>query len=193
MTPDQLKRFYLPIWLETARRMDWRMQGGRLIADLDEQLLGSAAWPDHARALVVKIIVEAGSMALQQSRAVNADDLRKACNMMASGGRTASSKKFAQRDLNHFDRLCAVLKDPFDLTGTIAWLNPAEDNRKRTLVYLRKLANEGRLRAIALNAWGTHDIETLTQAQLDSLTAEIKKNAWSKYPRKSRQSAGTPF
>lgn len=187
MTDAQRTDFYIPKWLEIQARTDWRMAGGRLATDLDLQLRAIGVWPDHARDLVRAIIAAARLMAEGERRAVTADDLRKGCNRIASGGRTDSSRKFSRTDFNHFDRLRAVIADPWNLTATIAWLNPAEDDRKRTLAYLRKIANEGRLRAISLNAWGTHDVDTLTQAQLDSLTAEIRKGAWPKYPKAKRQ------
>ena len=191
MNDAQRKHFYFPIWNETAARLDWKMAGGRLVADLQAQLHGAESFPEHAAPLVQQIISSAQNVATAERRAVTAEDLRYACNRIASGGKHESSSKFTQRHLNQFDRLCAVLRDPWDLTATIAWTDPAEDDRKRTLVFLRKLANEGRLRAIALNAFGTHDVDTLNQAQLDSLTAEIKKGAWSKFPR--REKAGQPF
>lgn len=190
MTADQRKYFYFPLWSALAKACDWKMEGGRLMTDLDLQLRAAVHFPDHARQLVTDIITKAKAEAQQDQRAATADDLRHACNLVASGGKTASSTKFTQRHLNHFDRLCAVLTDPENVSATIAWLNPNEDDRQRTIRYLAKLANEGRLRAIALNAWGVSDWETLDQARLDALQAELKKNAWSKYPRKT---AGQPF
>ena len=191
MTPDQRKHFYFPIWQKTATNLDWKMVGGRLLADLDVQLRMAENFPEHAVGLIQNIIAAAQNVAAAERRAATAEDLRHECNRAASRQRTDSSTRFNQRDLNQFDRLCAVLRDPWDLTATIAWLHPEEDDRKRTLVYLRKIANEGRLRAIALNTWATHEVDTLSQAQLDSLTAEIKKGAWSKFPR--REKAGQPF
>lgn len=187
MTDSQRTNFYIPAWLEIQSKADWRMVGGRLAVDLNAQLRAAENFPAHARDAVQAIISSAQNVAQAERRAVVADDLRKGCNRLASGGRTDSSRKFGRTDFNHFDRLRAVIAGPWDLTATIAWMNPEEDDRKRTLVYLRKIANEGRLRAIALNTWATHDIDTLTQAQLDSLTAEIRKGAWPKYPKAKRQ------
>jgi hypothetical protein len=155
MTPEQRKRFYFPIWGATAAALDWRMTGGRLSADLSQQLCGSAAWPDHARDLIQGIIASAEAAAGVERRAANADDLRHACNRVASGNKHSSSGKFSQHDLNRFDRLCAVLRNLWDLTATIAWLDLKEDDRMRTIGYLKKLTHEGRLIAIARNAWHT--------------------------------------
>lgn len=192
MTDGQRKFFYFPIWRETAAGLDWRMEGGRLVADLTWQLEATVKWPDHARVLAVKIFAIAESLALGESRATNADDLRHACNHEASGGRTDSVTKFSQRDLNQFDRLCAVLRNPWDLTATIAWLNPEADDCKRTLEYLRKIANEARLIAICENAWHHRDVDCLNQGQLDWLVSQVKGNGITKYP-KRRQTAGHPF
>lgn len=189
MTEAQRKHFYFPIWRDTAAKLDWKMESGRLLADLDVQKRSANNFPDHAATEFSNIINAAQLLAGKEQRAVTADDLRHACNRIASGGHHESSTKFSRRDLNQFDRLCAVLRDPWDMNAMIAWENPDEDDRKRTVEYLRTLANEGRLRAIALNAWGTADWETLDQARLDALQAEIKKGAWSKYPRKT----GQPF
>lgn len=194
MSPEQRKHFYFPIWRDTAEKLDWKMSDGRLVADLAAQAAALVNFPDHAREVFEQVFTFARSAAHVECRAVNADDLRHACNFIASawgGHRTDSSKKFSQKQINQFDRLCAVLRDPWDLTATIAWLNPAEDDRQRALIYLRKIANEGRLRAIALNTWGTHDVDTLKQAQLDSLTAEIRKGAWPKYSKAKKRELQT--
>jgi hypothetical protein len=191
MTDSQRKYFYFPIWSALAKACDWKMEGGRLLGDLDAQSKVSRQWPAHARGLLAEVIAKAQAAARPEQRSATADDLRHACNLVASGGRTASSSKFSQQHLNQFDRLASVLINPWDVSATIAWMNPEEDDRQRTLTYLRKLANEGRLRAIALNAWGVSDWETLDQARLDALQAEVKSNAWKKYPRK--ETAAQPF
>ncbi|HEY4415722.1 MAG TPA: hypothetical protein VGO57_08525 [Verrucomicrobiae bacterium] len=187
MTDAQRTDFYIPKWLEIQAKTDWRIVGGRLVADLDAQLSAARNFPDHAQELLCAIIKHARQIAQTECRAVIADDLRRGCNFVAAKGRTDSSRKFGRTDFNHFDRVHAVLVDPWDLTATMAWMDPAEDDRKRTLIYLRKIANEGRLRAITLNAWSTSDVDSLDQARLDALIAEIKKNAWSKYPRADKR------
>lgn len=189
MTTDQRKYFYFPLWSALAKACDWKMESGRLLADLPFQLRAAVRFPAHAHSLLNAVITSAQAVARREQRGVTADDLRHACNLVASGGKTDSAGSMTQRHLNHFDRLCAVLRDPWNLSATIAWADPAEDDRKRTVEYLRKLANEGRLIAISLNAWGISEWETLDQARLDALQAEVKKNAWKKYP----QPAGQPF
>jgi len=199
MTEAQRKHFYFPAWLKTAAALDWRMVGGRLLANLEEQLIGAQRWPDHARDLVTGIITNAQQTAARERRAVNADDLRHSCNWAASSltaeghlrptGGKSSATRLTNSELNQFVRICGVLRDPWNLTATIAAVDPAEDNRQRTIAYLRKLTHEARLIAIARNAWGTADWESLEQARLDALVAEIKKNAWK---RPVRQAQGRP-
>jgi hypothetical protein len=194
VTEAQRKFFYFPIWRETAASLEWRMDGGRLIADLDYQIQAAEKWPDHARAAVAKIITNARLVALNERRAVTADDLRHETNELASGGRTDSCLKFSQRDLNQFDRLCAVLRDPWDLTAAMAWQNPDEDDRQRTLIHLRKIANEARLIAICENAWQHREVDGLQQSQIDWLVSQVKGNGITKYPkRRSLRTANAPF
>jgi len=192
MTEAQRKSFYFPIWKATADNLDWKMEQGRLVADVAVQLRLSGNFPAHAAAQVQGVISLAQSIAGAAKRAVTAEDLRHACNRVATAGKTDSCTKFSQRDLNQFDRLCAVLRGPWDLTATIAWQDPVEDDRKRSLAYLRKLANDGRLIAISRNTWGITDLDALTQVRLDALLNEIKRSAWSKYPR-SQAAGRRPF
>ena len=191
MTDAQRIKLYIPHWLSLAQALDWRMAGGRLMANLAEQVHASEKWPEHAGLAVRAIVTAAEAMAAAERRAVTAEDLRYGLNLVAVGGRHSSSKKFSNSDVNEFLRLCKMLRNPWeDLTATIAYLNPANDNRKRTIYHLRKLANEGRLIAISRNAWGTSDWEGLDQSRLDALVAEVKKNAWQRFPRKK---AAQPF
>ncbi len=192
MTPQQRKYFYFPIWAQTSARLDWRMNSARLVADLDEQFSAALKWPDPAGETARFVITTARMTAVNESRAVTAEDLRHACNWLASSRRTDSSTKFTQRDLNQFDRLCAVLRGPWDLTATMAWLNPAEDDRKRTRDFLKKLTNEGRLVAISRNAYHTGDWESLNQGQLDWLVSQVKGNGFGKYPRGTNAETAEP-
>ncbi len=192
MTDAQRIKLYIPHWLGLAKALDWQMAGGRLVADLAAQMRGAGKWPEHAGQAIRQIITAAEAMAAAERRAATAEDLRYGLNLVATGGRHTSSKKFSNSDVNEFLRLCKMLRNPWeDLTATIAYLNPAEDNRKRTIQHLRHLANEGRLISISRNAWGTGDWESLPQERLDALIAEIKKNAWSRFPR--RKQAKQPF
>ena len=186
MTEAQRTDFYIPKWLAIQAVTEWRMAGGRLVANLDAQLHATQAFPDCARDAFRKIICYARDTAGGRQRAVTAEDLRKGCNWLAANGRTDSSRKFSRADFNHFDRLHSLLRLPWDLNATIAWLNPAQDDLKRALKYLRTLANEGRLIAISKNAWGIGDVDALAQAQLDALLNEVKRKAWPKYPRREK-------
>jgi hypothetical protein len=185
MSPEQRKYFYFPkLWAPLARAMDWRMEGGRLVANLDEQLAIAVNFPPEAQQLLQELIAAAQGIAAGEHRATTSEDLRHACNLVASAGKTGSSDRLSQRNLNHFERMRNLLLNPWDdMNAMIAWLNPAEDDRQRSVVYLRTQADEARLRAISVNAWQTRDWETLDQAQLDALMAEVKRGAWKRHGR----------
>lgn len=193
MTPDQRKHFYFPIWSQTSARLDWKMAGGRLLADLEAQTIAAERFPDHAANIVATVIFKARNLAATQMRAVVAEDLRHGCNFLASNGRYASSSKFTQRDLNQFDRMCAVLRDPWDFNATHAWLNPQEDDRQRTLKYLRKLSYDEQLAAISRNAFDTTDVDGLSQNQLDWMVQTVKSSSHRKYPHSTQAPAEQPF
>jgi hypothetical protein len=183
MTDAQRTRFYLPKWLAVAKALDWRMVGGRLLADLAEQFAGAAMFSPIARDLVREIITRARTLAASEQRAATADDLRHACNQVASRGRQASATKLTNSELNEFARCMAVLLQPFeDLTTAIPYLNPAEDDRRRAVDYLRKLSYEVRLRAISENAFRTRDWESLNQDRLNWLIQEVKQTGRVKRP-----------
>ena len=135
--------------------------------------------------------MKARGLAAAEMRAATAEDLRHGCNCLASNGRYTSSSKFTQRDLNQFDRLCAVLRDPWDFNATHAWLNPQEDDRQRTLKYLRKLSYDEQLAAISRNAFDTTDVDGLSQNQLDWRVQTVKAGSQRKYPQSTR--APQPF
>lgn len=174
MTDEQRKRFYFPIWTATAVALDWCMVKGRLLARLEEQVVASHKWPDHAGTAIREIIDDSQGLARALVREVTAEDLRHACNRLAAVGKLSSSK-FSQGDLNQFDRLCAVLRAPWDMNARMAWLNPQEDNRLRLCHYLRKIADEAVLISICRNAWDTTDWESQPQARLDWLVVQVKE------------------
>src|SRR5579863_7168154 len=114
MTESQRTGFYIPIWLEIANHLGWRMgvrgstDQGRLVADLDRQAAESDG-ADLAGGARLAIIEKAQDLAGREARGVTADDLRRGCNWLASNGRHLSSKKFSRSDFNHFDRLKNIL------------------------------------------------------------------------------------
>ena len=178
MTDKQRKYFYLPPWLAVAKRYDWVMVGGRLLADLDEQYTGAGMFSRIAGPLLREIITRARSLAAGEQRAVTADDLRHACNQTASRGRHASATKLTNTELNEFARMMAVLQNPFeDLNSAVPYLNKAEDDRQRAVQYLNKLSYEAQLRKISENAFGTREWEGLEKSRLDWMIQTVKQSS----------------
>jgi hypothetical protein len=181
MTESQRTRFYFPKWAEVAQHMGWRMQQGRLAEDLAAQWECAATFSPLARDLVRAIIDGAIRLTRPEQRAVTVDDLRHALNLVASNGRTASSAKLTNPELNEFARICALLRSPFeDLNTTLPYLNPAEDDRQRSIAYLRRLSYDGQLRAISENMFKTREWETLNNSLLGRLILVVKKSGRTK-------------
>lgn len=183
MTESQRKFFYFPKWLAVARKLDWSMMDGRLIADLDAQWEFAAMFSTISRDLVRQIIGRARELAGREARATTADDLRHALNHVASKGRHESATRLSNADLNEFDRICRLLCNPFeDLNSAIPYLNPEDDDRKRAIAYLRKLSHEAQLRAISENAFKTRDWGALNLALLNRLILIVQKSGRTKQP-----------
>lgn len=182
MTPLQRTRFYFPAWLPAAKALDWVMVDGRLLADLDTQWHDAAKFSTIACELIREIIGAAQRLAALEQRAVTATDLRHATNQVASRGRTASGVKLNNRELNEFARMCAVIRNPFEnLNSAIPFIHPAEDDRQRSMAYLRRLSYEGQLRAISENMFKTKEWESLNASCLDRLILVVKNSRRTKY------------
>ena len=69
MTTAQQRRFYFPHWHECAVANDWFMVKGRLKAELLTQREQAAAWPEPARAEMLKVIALAFDFADGEHRA----------------------------------------------------------------------------------------------------------------------------
>ena len=182
MTEAQRTRFYFPAWLPAAKALDWVMVDGRLLADLGTQWHEAAKFSTIACELVREIIGAAQRLAAAEQRAVTATDLRHAANQVASRGRTTSGAKLSNKELNEFARMCAVIRNPFEnLNSAIPFIHPAEDDRQRSIAYLRRLSYEGQLRAISENMFKTREWESLPAASLDKLILVVKKSGRTRY------------
>lgn len=172
MTTDQRNRVYFPAWRPFAKARGWVMKDGRLVADLAAQRAATISSP--AREELIRVLDLAESIAGKSHRAVTAtepaNDLRHACNYVATKGRTMSSDPMNNRDLNQFLRLLRLLADPDDLTAVGDWLNPAEADRKDYVRWMARTMKEATLIAIARNTWDTADWESRTMDQLKWLS-----------------------
>lgn len=174
MTESQRKRFYFKeCWTPLATVLEWRMENGRLVGELTEQLTLSRLWPDHAAKLFNDIVLKAIKLATEDHIAVDAETLRHACNFVASNQRTTSSKDLRQTEVNHFARLCAVLRDPWDFNAAHAWLNPAEDDQKRYIAFVRGASFEAAFIAVAGNKYPRRHWTDLTLAELNNCYREV--------------------
>ena len=178
MTPKQRTNFYIPKWLAVAKAFDWVMVGGRLLGDMEAQHAVAPTLSPVACELVREIIGRAQRLAVGEQRAVTADDLRHAINQVASRGRTHSATKLTNAELNEFDRICNVLRNPIeDLNTTIPFVNKEEDDRRRAIQYLNKLSYEAQLRAISERAFDTREWETLEKPKLDWMIQTVKASS----------------
>lgn len=173
MNTAQRQHFYFPAWRVCAKALGWVMSGGRLVADLEAQRKQPIASP--AREERLKVIDLAESFARKEHRAVVADDLRHGCNHIASRGQTTSTADMDNRATSMAVRLFILLVDPENLDVVMAWMDPAEADRRDYARWLRKIAPEGTLIAIARNAWGTSDWEAQGMPQLRWLAKTVKQ------------------
>jgi hypothetical protein len=181
---------YIRRWICVVRANHWVMRKHRLV---ENAVRGERSeW--HQR-----VWDAAEMLAAQEHCAVTAEHLRHGCHVVAFG------KKKSSWDLTNqeFDRLLiwfghepkhnmrgpllkGLLIDPENLTSVQAWLNPEENKRLHKIEYLRKLADEGKLRALSRNAWSIGDWESLDAQRLDSLISEVKAKAWTQHAQKVR-------
>jgi hypothetical protein len=175
MTTAQRQHFYFPAWRVCAKTLGWVMVEGRLVADLDGQRVEPIASP--AREERFKVIDLAESFARKEHRAVNADDLRHGCNFIASRGKTASAAAMDNRATSMAVRLFSLLADPENLDAVMEWLNPEEADRRDYARWLKRIAPEATLIAIARNAWDTSDWEAQGMPELRWLAKTVQQRA----------------
>lgn len=172
MTDNQRKHFYFPAWLACAAAYDWRMVGGRLLADLAALRERCNQLPEPAAGVLYDVLTAAEKLARQEHRAVVADDLRHACNLVAGGN--ASANKLNNGQLSKVVNLFRLLRDPDDLTAVMHWLNPDEADRVSLADHIATLCPEARLRAIAVNAWNTSEWRDQDASRLRWLLREVR-------------------
>lgn len=158
MTEAQLKKFYMPQWAKCARANGWRMVNQRLACEPTESQSRS---PWHA-----EVWAEADKLARQEHRAVTADDLRHACNLVASLGRAESSWKLTSHQCQRVVNLFKLLRDPEDLNAIIAWENADLARHRAILATLERKGIDSTLKAISSNAYGHDRWRTLNLQQL---------------------------
>ena len=172
MTHAQLKWFYMPAWRRCAHANDWTMSRGRLVADLAAQREESLQWKEPYGPTLRQVLDLAAQLAAKIHRAIIADDLRHACNVVATG--RESSKNLTNPQVNRVVSLFNLLRDPEDLDAIMAWLHPENAERASFISFLRKQASEEALCAISRNAYDTIFWEDLELSKLRWMCTEVK-------------------
>jgi len=183
MTPAQRKSLYFPAWQRCAKANSWQMVEGRLLAVPAEQLDAFAGWPEPAGPVGSEVITTAQNLAAHEHRAITAEDLRHACNHVATTGRTVSSGKLTNKEINRAVDLFNLLTDPWNLTCVAAWLNPADAERASYLSFLQKQTQDAVLRRIATNAFDTSEYEKLDIAKLRWIAGQVKHRGQPQAPK----------
>lgn len=169
MTTAQKFKFYFPAWGECCRANGWRMEHGRL-QGLEEGHV-------QERNAVLRF---ARQLAAREHRGPVMDDLRHAAHMVALG-RDKSSADLTNAEVDRVVTLFRLLTDPDDLAARMAWDHPEEEQRAGYVRYLRTLAPEAVLRAIARSTWGTPDWEDRDVSGLRWLVRTLKDRAARKH------------
>ena len=183
MTRSQQKRFYFPAWNACAQANGWMMARGRLAIDPEEQANRALDLPDPARGALLLVLGFAAQLALPEVRAMIAEDLRHACNLVATDRRCASSTRMTYTQLNRAVDLFALLRDPNDLQAVSDWLHAGQSFRRRYLEYLESLVNEAALIAICRSRWDSSDWRSRTIDELLWLGRQIKERPANRPPR----------
>lgn len=177
MTDAQRSRIYFPAWSELSNAMGWVWSRGRLRADLDAQQKLFNSFHGPAREAGMNVLIHALNIAGQNHRAVTPQDLRHAANLVATGGKHSSSKKFSNRELNHFRNLCALLRKPDNLQAVHRWEDPDAADREDCVAWIRELAPEDYILAITRDVWKTGDWEKLELKQLEWLLGRVREKS----------------
>lgn len=181
MTPKQEKLFYFPAWHRCAKARGWTMRKGRLIVDLDAQRKESERWPETVEALLHQVVENAQYLARQDHRAPTADDLRHACNMVATA--TKSSARLTNKQVNRVVCLFRILTDPEDLDAMNDWLYPDHAERRSMIAFLRRKAPDYVIREIAGNLpGGTIYWQDLDMQRLRWIAGQLKNRPPSQKP-----------
>jgi hypothetical protein len=154
--------------------MDWREEKGRLLVSIKGQRAEIEGWPAPAREAGLSVLDYAEQSAAEGRRRVTATDLRHGCNRVATAGRTESSGKMSNQEVNRVAVLFKLLRDPDNLDAVMEWLHPENADRRSLLSFMRKVASEPALVAIARNAFGTVLLEELEEEQLRWILKNVK-------------------
>lgn len=156
---------YFRRWSAVLRANNWRMRDCRLVPEAVRD-----AGEHH-----VAVWTIAQRLADAECRAIIPDDLRKACHVHATG----LPMKHLRMNDQQFDRLLllwgderklpGLLIEPDHIASVMAWIDPSEAARRNTVEYLRHLAPDEVIAAIASDDGLGDDWESLPREKLQEL------------------------
>lgn len=196
MTERQQKNFYFPAWRRCAVARDWVMEKKRLVADLVAQrreALAHMELPEYRRSPAAEALLQvldyAEQLAAQEHRRVTDADLRHGCNLVATGGKNSGSSDLNNHEVNRVVVLFRLLQEPEDLDAVMEWLHPDQADKRSLVSFLKKLAPDATLVAIARNAFRNEATangfwEDLDLQQLRWLLKQVKgrQSNWNRKP-----------
>ena len=167
MTESQRLNFYFPAW----NRL-WKTLKVLTLEQMEERFR-SAHGP--ACELGLKVITVARQIANSQ---VTAEELRHACNVVATAGGSGSPKASC-KGMNHGEvqrvvSLFDLLAEPDSIKAVEAWLHPEVASARGLVKVIERAAPEGLLRHIFMNAFDSSEWREGTRQQLVWLLKQVK-------------------
>ena len=167
MTESQRLNFYFPAW----NRL-WKTLKVLTLEQMEERFR-SAHGP--ACELGLKVITVARQIANSQ---VTAEELRHACNVVATAGGSGSPKASC-KGMNHGEvqrvvALFDLLAEPDSIKASMAWGDPDDASKRGLIAVIQKAAPEGLLAHIFLNAFDSREWKSGTKQQLVWLLKQVK-------------------
>ena len=174
------KHLYWRSWSAVVAKHGWRGKAAEMRA------ARPACWASPELNPILAGVWEfAERLAAQEHRALAADDLRRACSMVATG-RLVSSKRLSNAELDRVLALFRLLAEPDNLAAVRAWFDSDGGERRRHLYVIRQ-SPPAYVSAIARDKFGTTDLDRLTLEQLRQLSLTLRNR-----PAARVQSAATP-
>jgi hypothetical protein len=189
MTDGQKFGFYLPVWRRVQEARGW----ARKPLNLEEEKF--RMWPDPAGPLALKVLLFGKQTAATEGRSVAAEDLRRACTLVATAAldarspgshqaATISSKHLNNKQVNHLVTLLRLLIDPDDLKAVNEWLHPENAEKAGLIKFIERQAPEGLLITIYRNAYDSRSWREGSMQQLRWLLKQVKgrQKSWHTEP-----------
>lgn len=179
-----MKRWYGPAWNAAAKAQGWNMAAQRLAASRP-----TAGGQHELNAILLKVWGVAECLADQQDRGVRPEDLRHGCNAvavqrvrewrsgkpapLAVGKRETSAKEMTNLELELSVVLFNWMADADDLRSAALWTDPSDLERRRLVKGIEK-HQEGYVRRICADKFGTHEWRNLRNDQLRQLITTVR-------------------